>query len=135
VTVFIDTNVLVYEKDVDQHAKRRRAREYLASVAGEAFVSTQVLIEFHSVLTRRLGKNRDEASEHVAHVPFEVVGADRELVQAAAATAAAHQLSIYDAMIIEAAVRGGCDTIWTEDLADGSTIRGVTIANPFADLK
>ncbi len=132
--VFVDTNVLVYEKDADEPAKRQRAVEYLRSTAGNALVSTQVLIEFHSVLTRLLGKSRDEASDHIAQVPFEVVRADRELVQAAAATAVAHQLSIYDAMIIEAAVRGGCDTLWTEDLADGVTIKGVTIENPFRGL-
>jgi len=33
--------------------------------------------------------------------------------------------------ILEAAATAGCDVVLTEDLADGSTIRGVLIRNPF----
>lgn len=44
-----------------------------------------------------------------------------------------HQLSIWDAMIIESARLAGCSPVLTEDLGHGRTIRGVTIHNPFAD--
>jgi predicted nucleic acid-binding protein len=39
---------------------------------------------------------------------LKTVPADRELVIAAAITAERHQLSIFDAMIIEAAAHAGC---------------------------
>lgn len=49
----------------------------------------------------------------------------------AAHTVVEHQLSIWDAMILEAARLAGCSEVWTEDLASGSTIRGVKVINPF----
>ena len=59
-----------------------------------------------------------------------MVATDADLVREAAATAAAHELSIFDAMIIEAAARAGYE-LWTEDLAGGSVLRGVRVVNPF----
>lgn len=36
-----------------------------------------------------------------------------------------------DAMIVLAAAESGCDVLWTEDLNDGQSVRGVRIRNPF----
>jgi len=41
------------------------------------------------------------------------------------------QLSLWDAMIIEAARQAGCDRVLTEDLSDGQVVSGVRIENPF----
>jgi predicted nucleic acid-binding protein len=38
-------------------------------------------------------------------------------------------------MIVIAAAESGCDVLWTEDLTDGQTLRGVRVRNPFADLE
>ena len=40
-------------------------------------------------------------------------------------------LSFWDAMIVRAAAETQCDVLWTEDLNDGQSIRGVRIRNPF----
>ena len=101
-----------------------------SSSATEAVISTQVLIELHSVLTRKLGRTRTDAARVLDALPLDVISTDAELVRVAAHTAARHELSIFDAMILEAAVRGGCDELWTEDLTHGSTLRGVRIVNP-----
>jgi len=34
--------------------------------------------------------------------------------------------------IVLAAAESGCDVLWTEDLADGQTLRSVRIRNPFS---
>jgi predicted nucleic acid-binding protein len=60
-----------------------------------------------------------------------VVPFDRSLVLAAVSTADRHQLALWDALIVEAAVAGGCDRLLTEDLNHGQTIRGVQVENPF----
>jgi predicted nucleic acid-binding protein len=54
VVAFLDTNVLVYCTDFRVPAKQRRARALVAqlSMAGDAVVSTQVLIELFHTLTR-----------------------------------------------------------------------------------
>ncbi|MGV9857281.1 PIN domain-containing protein [Gordonia sp. NPDC003425] len=129
-TIFLDTNLIAYQFDDSLPDKQARAREAFIASATEAVISTQVLIELHSVLTRKLGRTRADAARVLDTLPLDVVAADAELVRVAARTAATHELSIFDAMIVEAAVRGGCDELWTEDLADGSTLRGVRIINP-----
>ena len=40
--------------------------------------------------------------------------------------------SIYDGLIVAAAVRAGCATLYTEDLQQGQVIDQLTIQNPFA---
>jgi predicted nucleic acid-binding protein len=62
---------------------------------------------------------------------LDVVGSDAELVLVAIDTSRSAQLSIWDALIIEAARRVGCERVLSEDLADGQTVRGVRIENPF----
>jgi len=43
-----------------------------------------------------------------------------------------YKLSIYDAMIVAAALEAGCDTLWTEDMQRGLVVEGrLLIADPF----
>jgi predicted nucleic acid-binding protein len=41
--------------------------------------------------------------------------------------------SIYDGLIVAAAVRAGCAILYTEDLQRGQVIENLTIRNPFVD--
>ena len=132
--VFLDTNVLAYRYDDRDPAKRDRAEGIPDEVTSRPWISTQVLIELHNVLTRALGFTREEAQEVIESNGYHVQVADAALVYDAAATAIQHQLRIYDAMILEAAVRAGCDELWTEDFSAGATLRGVRIVNPFATV-
>ena len=43
-----------------------------------------------------------------------------------------HQLSFWEARLVQAAREAGAETMWTEDLQDGSELYGVQIRNPFA---
>ena len=54
-SVFFDTNVLVYCTDATAPQKQAIARALVAeaSTAGDAVLSTQVLIELFNVLTRK----------------------------------------------------------------------------------
>lgn len=93
-----------------------------------------MLLELFVVVTRRLKPSLTmPAAARVvdALTRLPVIGADAQLVKRAASTADRHQLSIWDAMIIEAAAEGGCSEVWSEDLAAGSTLRGVRVVNPF----
>lgn len=132
-TVFLDTNVIAYRFDERDPVKRERAWAVIDRSKARPWVSTQVLIELHNVLVRHLGYGREEAQEIVESNGYHVQPTDAALVYDAVATASRHQLRIYDAMILEAAVRAGCSELWTEDFADGATLRGVRIVNPFAD--
>jgi len=49
------------------------------------------------------------------------------------ALAERYRLSVYDAMIVAAALLAGAPVLWTEDMQDGLVVEGVlTLRNPFA---
>jgi predicted nucleic acid-binding protein len=49
------------------------------------------------------------------------------------ALAAKYQLSVYDSMIVSAALIAGCTTLWTEDMHDGLLVEDrLRVVNPFA---
>ncbi len=131
---FVDTNVAVYVHDHGEPAKRARAVELFTSPPDRLVVSTQVLSEFYWAVTRKLdpplaAAPAGEALAELAALP--VVAVDRALVLSAVDTATHHQLALWDALIVEAAVRGGCERLLTEDLNAGQEIRGVVVENPF----
>ncbi len=62
-----------------------------------------------------------------------VVTSDTALVRAAEEKYILHTLSLWDALILEAAGRAGCAEVVTADMNAGQTIDGVTIIDPFLD--
>ena len=62
-----------------------------------------------------------------------MVEVDLPLVRRAAETVKLFQVSYWDALIVAAAERSGCDTILSEDLGDGRRYRDVTVVNPFRE--
>ena len=131
-SVFVDTNVFVYLYDHADPEKQRIARGVLTEQPEEIVISTQVLAEFFWVVTRKLDLDPRTAREGVRQMAMlRVVPVDHRLVLRATDTALSARLSIWDALIVEAAATAGSDRLLTEDLNDGQTIRDVQIVNPF----
>ncbi len=131
---FIDTNVLVYAYDSRDPHKQQIAADVLLHASEPIALSAQVLSEFYVTVTRKLAQplSPEQAAAEINLLSkLPVVPTDVALIQAAVETTTAAQISYWDALIVEAAVRAGCDRLVTEDLADGSVIRGVRIENPF----
>ena len=132
---FVDTNVVVYAFDAGSGAKREVAQRVLADPDTELVLSAQVLTEFYWVVTRRLTPalpHRDAAEAVNALARLRIVPTDTALVRSALVTADGYRLALWDALIVEAAVVAGCQTLLTEDLNAGQPINGVEIVNPFA---
>jgi predicted nucleic acid-binding protein len=133
---FVDTNFWVYAVDEADPAKHARALELLAPTPDSDYVvSTQVLIEFYVVVTRKLaipvsGESAQAMVDQMARLP--VVPADSQLVVAAMAGSREWGISLWDALIIRAAEVSGCDRVLSEDLAHGSVYGSVRVENPFA---
>jgi predicted nucleic acid-binding protein len=62
---------------------------------------------------------------------FETVTASPATVLDALDLHALHQLSFWDALIVQAASQSGCAQLLTEDLRAGALIAGVRVVNPF----
>lgn len=133
-SVFLDTNVVVYAFDRADPAKQRIAIEMLEGKE-RLVVSSQVLLESWAVLTRKLIEplNENQASEVIDQLcTLPVVSTDRQLVRQAIQTTLRFDIAIWDALIIEAARAAGCHRVLSEDFQSGQDFDGVVIENPFA---
>lgn len=136
--VFVDTNLWVYRLDRRDEHKRRRIGAWLRALAGEheIVLSTQVLIELRSVLSRKLKPAFSPADIRCALdalARFEVVATDAALVLDAHELAEAEQLSWFDALIVETAIRSHCQIVYSEDLGHDRRVGGLVICNPLLD--
>lgn len=127
---FVDTNVLLYLISADA-AKATRAEAVLA--AG-IVISVQVLNEFANVARRKHGLSWDELPQVLADISAFAEVKDLSLAthQRGLALASRYQFSVYDAMIVAAAIDAGCDTLLSEDFQTGLRIDGrLAVMNPF----
>lgn len=127
--VFFDTNVLLYLLS-DDPTKADRA-ELLISRGG--VVSVQVLNEFVSVATRKLSMTVPEVREILSTVRAlcEVAPLTIETHDLALDFAERYHLSIFDTLIVAAAVQAKCRILYSEDMQHDQKIDGLTIRNPF----
>jgi predicted nucleic acid-binding protein len=133
---FLDTNVLVYCFDLGEPAKRKRALAILEGDAdvGDLVVSTQVLQEFYVTVTRKLKRPlpASEASAAVQELAkLSVVQIDLAMVLASIADCQAHQLSLWDTLILRSALTASCEQVLTEDLQHGLMFESLRVQNPF----
>jgi predicted nucleic acid-binding protein len=128
--VFFDTNVVLYLLSGDA-VKADRAEELLAT---GGIISVQVLNEFASVASRKLRLSWPEIRDVLGPirvicpvVPLSADTHDRALI-----LVERYGLSLYDALIVAAALLARCKTLYSEDMQHGQVIeRQLTISNPF----
>jgi len=133
---FVDTNVLVYADDRRDRRKQTLARDLvrLALNSGNGRLSTQVLTEFFTVVTRKLGLPAAGARRRVeVYASLPVFRPAAEDLLAAIDLYRLHEIAIWDALIVRAALASGCRVLYTEDLQHGRTFDGLEIVNPFAN--
>ena len=132
---FVDTDVVVYADDVDAGRKCETARALLRKLfsEGSAILSVQVLLEYFSAATRRLGLTSEAARGRVEALSrLDVVALGADDVLAAIDIHRLHALSIWDALIVRAALISGCRILYSEDLQHGRRFEALEVINPFA---
>jgi len=129
--IFFDTNVLLYLLSGDA-AKADRAEGLLA--AG-GVVSVQVLNEFVAVAAGKLAMPLVEIREILATIRSicSVKPLDIETHELGVDLAERYRYSIYDSLILAAALRADCATLFSEDFQQGQKIERLTIRNPFIE--
>ncbi|WP_438393411.1 PIN domain-containing protein [Caballeronia sp. DA-9] len=129
--VFLDSNIVLYLLSSDT-TKANRAE---GLVAEGGFISVQVLNEVANVTRRKLSMSWDETND--------VLDAIRAACITEPLTVEAHDfgrriserygLSVYDSMIVAAALLAGCTVLYSEDMQHGLVVDGtLRIVNPFA---
>lgn len=130
---FVDTNVVVYAL-TDQDPRKQAVAQRLLAERGAArpSLSTQVLAETFAVLTRKQRWAADDALAAVTLLRrLRVVALTPENQIEALRLAVDHRLSGWDAMVVQAALQAGCDTLLSEDLQAGRRFGGLEVVNPF----
>jgi predicted nucleic acid-binding protein len=133
---FFDTNILVYAYNNHFPDKQQRAQEVIISAVrnGNGVLSTQVLGEFFTVVTRKIRTPlsvRDARSiiQYMGSMPVQEI--DVLIVERALDTLEQYKISYWDSLIIAAAERAQCKRILSEDLNTGQIYHGIEITNPF----
>lgn len=132
---FFETNILVYADDESEPAKKARAIALITEHqrAGSFVLSLQVLQEYFAAVTRKL-----KVDPAIAQAKVEILAQGRVVritegdVIAAIELHRLSKISFWDALIVHAARTVSAAVLYSEDLANGATIGGVKVSNPFA---
>jgi predicted nucleic acid-binding protein len=136
---FLDSNVFVYLFDeTDKRRSEIARRLVLVGIeSGNACISFQVVQETLAVLTGKL-KRRASPSDARRFLdsilaPLWRVMPSQALYERGLDLRERYSLGFYDALIVAAALEGGCTRLWSEDMQDGLHVGRLTIRNPFAE--
>lgn len=131
---FFDSNVLLYLASSDSE-KAARAEEIV--LEGGA-ISVQVLSEVTNVCRRKMKLSWAETNAFLDGI-LQLLPNVQPLTLAThhlrTALCDHYQFSVYDGLIVAAALEAGCSTLWSEDMHDGLVVdQKLCIVNPFRDL-
>jgi len=134
---FFDTNILVYTDDSVFPEKQAIATQLLEEGwnSGNIVLSTQVLQEYFSASTRKLGVSPEITQrkiELLAHL--DIVSIEHNDIMQAIDIHRLHSFSFWDSLIIRMAQKTRCTILYSEDMQHGQQIGGVKVANPFRNL-
>lgn len=126
---FFDTNVIL--SLLDDGSKCDRAEALLAQ---GGTISVQVLNEVMVNCLRKARMSQDEAQEFLQGIRqlCQVRDLDLRTHDVGLALQARYGFSVYDSMIVAAALIAGCEFLWSEDMHDGLLVEDqLRIRNPF----
>jgi len=133
---FIDTNIWVYAHlRAPEEPRHAIAFEFTSNLT-DGMISPQVAAEYYSVMLRSgqsdawIQENLDAVLSYVRLQPL-----DEAVLRRAWEIRNRFGFSFWDSQIVAAALEAQCDVLYTEDLQNGQVIEGLTVVNPFADVK
>jgi len=127
---FIDTNILVYAFLDNDQLRHDAAVELLSAAIGqEIFISTQVMSEVYSALTKN-GIEHEAISKYLFELEenMNVCSIAPETVRKCLFL----MYSYWDSLILASSLESGCVIVYSEDMQHGQWIEGsLQIRNPF----
>jgi len=131
--VALDSNILIYAELELETDKGRRAADMILRVARDGVMPVQVLGEYLRFIQRRAPHafagaiKRSELYRATFITPLTT----ETILETAAASALAHGLQFWDAVVCAAAASAGAGVLLTEDMQDGRVLNGLRLVNPF----
>ena len=134
---FLDTNIFVYTFDLKAPEKAKRAENLIAEAltTGAGMISFQVAQEFVAMARKPfrtpMSFQQVERYWHTTLRPLLSVHSSPGLFICALDLARRDQLCWYDSLIVAAAIQGGCEVLYSEDLQHGRRFGDLVVENPF----
>ena len=134
---FLDTNIFIYTFDRGAPDKARRANGLVseALATGAGIISFQVAQEFVAAARKPfqppMSFEQIERYWHTTLRPLLLVHSSPGLFIRALDLARRDQLPWYDSLIVAAAIQGGCEILYSEDMQHGRCFGDLAVQNPF----
>ena len=131
----LDTNVLAYAEGLNDVARRVAAVSLLRKLSpASVYVPAQALGELFYVLVKKAGIAPRDARAAILrwYDQYSLIETSSTVLLSAMELSSQQRLRIWDAIMLAAASFAGCRLLLSEDLQDGFTWNGVTVANPFS---
>lgn len=130
--MFIDTNVLIYAYFYDTPEKTALANRVIQGT--QVYLSTQVLLEFSNITRKKYGRSWQEISKAIEELTanFNIYVNTQNTILLATQIAERYGFSIFDSLIVAAALESDCTILYSEDLQHQQMIEGkLQVVNPF----
>ena len=133
---FVDSNVLIYSRDVVELEKQRRANDWLRRLWGLQCgrLSYQVIVESYAVLSgsQRIKLQADKARAFVTEfLSWNPLLVDATVLERGWRLQERYRLNWWDCLIVAAAQLTECTYLLTEDMQPGQNLDGLVVVNPF----
>jgi predicted nucleic acid-binding protein len=135
VKIALDTNILAYAEGTNGVEMKENALDLIQQLpAGSVVLPAQVLGELFNVLVIKAKKSPTRARTAILtwRDTYALSDTSAAVIVKAVDLAADHKLRIWDSVILAATAEAGCRLLLSEDLQEGFTWQGVTVANPFS---
>ena len=134
---FLDTNIYVYSFDPGDPRKARIAEELVTRGVGSRMgvISYQVVQEFMNVSLRQFKATMTVAELELYFfkvlLPMMTIPSSSGLFLEGLRLQAAGQIAWYDSLVVAAAIQGGCEVLYSENMQHGRRFGDLVIQNPF----
>ncbi len=130
----IDTNIWIYRHDSRDPTKQQIAEQLITTMP--QILLWQVGCEFIAASRKlaAIGFTEDQAWAALADmqsIAAQVAIPDIQVWTDAQDLQKRHALSFWDALLVAACIRGGAQTLYSEDLGAPRTIENLSLVNPF----
>lgn len=132
---FLDTNVIVYANDSNDPVKQTQSLDVIERAFRNktGVISVQVLQEYANTALHKLRQPRPIVLRQLVLLErLTVIAPDAALVRRALELTSLFSISFWDALIIAAAEKAGCQRLLSEDLNPGQIYGTILAVNPFA---
>lgn len=131
----LDTNILLYLYDANDHSKRHVSESI---VALNPIISTQVVSEFINVTKRAMKLPKQEVLFKCNRIfdRCRIVSVDQDILDHSYYILKKYNFQIFDSIIISSTLAAGCSTLYSEDFQHNQLVEGkLTIINPYLELQ